>query len=261
MSGGSAESRGKRRLDRVGIQLYTVRQQMRADMPATLAAIAAMGFREVEFAGYFGRTSAQVRELLTANGLSSPSTHVGYNAETWDRALDDAAEKGHEYITVPSLPSVPRQTVDDWRRIAELFTHAAERAATRGLKFAYHNHDAEFRRIGDAVPFDILLDHSDPKVVSFQMDIFWLVKGGGDPLQYIRRHPDRFVMFHVKDSGGPPAHNQVDVGAGTIDFAGIYAQDAALQRVVRHSFVEHDQPADPMLFAKSAFMYLSAMEY
>ena len=252
-----------RRLERIGIQLYTVRREMQRDMAATIAAIAAMGYREVEFAGYFGRSDADVRQLLAANNLTAPSTHVGYDQMKvdWDKTFDDALAKGHRFITVPSPPNGTTPTVDAWRRVADDFNRAAERARVRGLGFAYHNHYVEFAAAEGQRPFDVLLANTDPKLVFFQMDVFWVTRGGGDPRALIQRHPTRFTMLHIKDSSGPPAHNQVDVGAGTIDFAAILREDAALQHAVKHVFIEHDQPPDPMMFAKAAYDYLSKMEY
>lgn len=262
LPGGTAGA-PRRRLDRIGIQLYTVRSQMQRDVPGTLARLSEIGYKEVEFAGYFGRTSADVRQLLERNGLTSPSTHIGYDQlkANWDKALDDAAATGHQYITIPYLPTDVRKSVGTWRAVADDFNRAAERARGRGLAFAYHNHDFEFARVDGQVPYDILLANTDLSLVAFQMDVFWLTKGGGDPLAYIAQHPSRFTMLHIKDSSGPPAHNQVDVGAGTIDFAGILRQDAERQHAVKHVFAEHDQPPDALVFAQKSFNYLSAMEY
>jgi len=260
----SAASRtAARRLERVGIELYTVRGEMQRDMPGTIAAIAAMGYREVEFAGYFGRSNADVRQMLAANHLTSPSAHIGFDLMKvdWDKTFDDALAKGHQFVTVPSPPNGVAPTVDAWRRVADDFNRAGERARARGLGFAYHNHYSEFAAVDGQLPFDVLLTNTDPRFVSFQMDVFWVVRGGGDPRALIRQHPTRFVMLHIKDSSGPPEHNQVDVGTGKINFAAILAEDAALKHVVKHVFVEHDQPADPMSFSKKAYDYLSAMEY
>lgn len=250
-------------MERVGIQLYSVRQEMQRDLPATLARLAEIGYREVEFAGYFGRTPADVRLLLERYRLSAPSAHLPYELlrTGWDRALDDALAAGHGYVTIPWTPVEQRRTLDGWRRVAEEFNRAAERARGRGLRFAYHNHDFEFVRVGDVVPFDVLLAATDPALVSFEMDVYWVTRAGGDPLAYIRQHPTRFTMLHVKDSAGPPNHAMVDVGAGTIDFAAILRLDAEQRHAVQHVFVEHDQPADPMAFAKKSFDYLSALEY
>lgn len=257
----STASTARRRLDRVGIQLYTVRNEMRADMPGTLGRIAGMGYKDVEFAGYFGRTPAQVKEMLAQNGLRSPSTHVSIELARQDKTLDDAAAIGHQFITVPSLPRSAVATADAIRRTADEFNAIATRAKTRNLRFAFHNHDTEFRVVDGVVPFDVLANGTDASLVFFQVDVFWMVKGGGDPRAFIRQNPTRVPMLHIKDSGGPPDHKQVDVGAGTIDFAGILRQDASQARVITSVYAEHDSPADPMTFAKSAIDYLSKLEY
>jgi sugar phosphate isomerase/epimerase len=252
-----------RRLDRIGIQLYSVRDLMQRDMPGTLARIAEIGYKDVEFAGYFGRTPAEVRQLLERNGLGAPSTHIGFTAlgPDWEKALDFAASVGHTFATVPWIDEKERKTLADWHRHAAGFNKAAERARAHGLRFAYHNHDFEFKPVEGVVPFDLLLRETDPALVSYEMDVYWVTEGGADPKAYFRQHPDRFVMLHIKDSAGPPKHEQVDVGAGTIDFASILRLDAEQKHVVKHVFVEHDQPPDPMAFAKKSFDYLSKLEF
>jgi sugar phosphate isomerase/epimerase len=252
-----------RRLDRVGIQLYSVRTEMQRDMPGTLARLSQIGYREVEFAGYFRRSPAEVRQMLVQNQLSAPSTHVQYEVvrDNFDKTADEALAVGHQWLTVPFLGNAERQSVDTWKRVAAEFNKAGERAKARGLRFAYHNHDFEFKRVDGILPFDLLLAETDPNLVFFQMDVYWTTMAGGDPLAYIRKYPTRFSMLHIKDSGGPPAHAQTDVGAGTIDFAAILRLDAAQQKAIKHAFVEHDQPADPMVFAKNSFDYLSKLGY
>jgi sugar phosphate isomerase/epimerase len=258
---GASQAAARRRFDPIGIQLYTVRNEMRQDMPGTLRRLAEMGYKEVEFAGYFGRTPAQVRELLTQLRLTSPSTHVSIELARQDKTLDDAAATGHRYITVPSLPRSALASADAVRRTADEFNAIAGRAKSRGLRFAFHNHDAEFRAVDGIVPFDLLVSGTDASLVFFQVDVFWMVKGGGDPRAFVRANPLRVPMLHIKDSGGPPAHTQVDIGAGTIDFAGILREDASGKGFIHSVFLEHDSPADPMAFAKKGFDYFSRMEY
>lgn len=262
-AGGTAAATSRRRLERVGIQLYSVRDEMKRDFPGTLARLSAIGYREVEFAGYFGRSPADVRQILSTNRLAAPSTHMPLEVVRtgWDRALDDAAAIGHQYVTVPWLAEDLRKTADSWRRVAGEFNRAGERARSRGLRFAYHNHEFEFKPTDGLVPFDILLAETDPALVSFEMDVYWVTFGGADPRAYFRKHPTRFSMLHIKDSAGPPNNAQVDVGAGTIDFPAILRLDAAQTQAVKHVFVEHDQPADPWAFAKKSYDYLSTMEY
>lgn len=232
-------------------------------MPGTLARLAEIGYREVEFAGYYRRTPAEVRQLLERNRLAAPSTHVQYETvrDNFDRTADDALAIGHQFLTVPFLGDAERRSVDTWRRVAQDFNRAGEKARARGLRFAYHNHDFEFNRVDGILPFDLLIAETDPALVSFQMDVYWTVKAGGDPLAYFRKHPTRFSSLHIKDSAGAPNHGQVDVGAGKIDFAAILRLDAGQQSSVKHLFVEHDQPPDPMMFAKNSFDYLSKLEY
>jgi sugar phosphate isomerase/epimerase len=236
---------------------------MQKDMPGTLARLSQLGYREVEFAGYFRRTPAEVRQMLEQNRLAAPSSHIQYEAvrDNFDKIADEALAVGHQWITVPFLGNAERQSVDTWKRVAAEFNKAGEKARARGLRFAYHNHDFEFNRVNDVLPFDLLLAETDPNLVSFQMDVYWTTRAGGDPLAYIRKYPTRFTMLHIKDSAGPPKHDQTDVGSGTIDFARILRLDASQSSSVKHVFIEHDQPPDPMAFARNSYDYLSKLEY
>ena len=250
-----------RKLKRVGLQLYTVRDLMKADLPGTLAKVAAIGYKEVEFAGYFGRTPAQIRELLRRDGLTSPSTHLPFDSldTTWQKQLDDAKAVGHHWATIAFIPEEKRRTLDDWKRHAATFNRAAAQAKSAGLRFAYHNHDFEFKAIDGTRPFDILLKETDPSLVDFEMDLYWVVFGGGDPLDFFNRYPKRFALVHVKDSAGPPDNKMVDVGQGTIDFRTIFAQSD--KAGIKHYFVEHDQPADPIATIRNSYKYLHALRF
>ena len=189
----------------LGIQLYTVRSIMEKDFDGTLANVAAAGYKEVEFAGYYGRTPAQVREALKKNRLSSPSTHIPLpkDDDAWAKSIATVKEIGHDYIVIPWLDASLRKTPDDFYRLADRLNHLSEAATNAGLKFAYHNHDFELKAIDGVRPLDILLGETDPKFVDFEMDIYWVIFGGGDPLDYFTRFPHRFALAHVKDSGGP----------------------------------------------------------
>ena len=232
-------------------------------MPGTLARLSEIGYREVEFAGYFRRTPEEVRKLLETNRLSAPSSHIAYEALKADfaKAAGEAVAVGHQWITCPYLPDAVRKSADTWHQVAKDFNSFGQQAKSRGLRFAYHNHDFEFKRVDGILPFDLLLAETDPELVSFQMDVYWTTFAGGDPLAYFRQYPTRFSMLHIKDSAGPPKHAQTDVGAGTIDFAAILRLDASQRSSVKHVFVEHDQPPDQLAFAKNSFDYLSKLEY
>jgi sugar phosphate isomerase/epimerase len=259
-----------RKLERFGLQLYTLRSATRADMAGTLEKVAQAGYKEVEFAGYQTTVAGQVRTLtpaevgalLTRFALTSPSTHVGLsnNADSWKAAVDSAKLIGHEFITVPSLPGgFDRNTQDGWKALADRFNIAAAVARSAGLRFAFHNHDAEFRDVQGTTGFDLLLAHTDPALVSFQIDLYWMTRGGRDALDYYTKHPTRFPMLHVKDSAGPPDHRMVDVGKGVIPFGAIFAR--AVNQGTKHFFVEHDNPADPMDSMRVSAEYLTRLEF
>lgn len=250
-------------LDRIGLQLYTVRREMERDFDGTLARVAAIGYNEVEFAGYFGRSPADVRAALDRNGLSAPSAHIGTASalrKDWEKTIEGGKIMGHTYLTVASLAKDERRTLDDYRKVADLFNSAGESAKRSGIRFAYHNHDFEFAPVQGKIPYDILLQRTDPALVAMEMDLFWITKGGQSPLAYIKRHPGRFEMVHVKDMDGSSQQRMVDVGRGTIDFPGIFAERE--KAGIRHFFVEHDNPQpSPLASAKASYDYMSRLKF
>lgn len=250
------ESGTPARLASIGVQLYTVRSLMEQSVERTLEQVAAIGYREVECAGYFGRAAAQMRAALDAAGLQAPAAHVPIQAlrSDWDRTLDNAKTLGHHWLLVAWLGE-PDRTPDGLRAVADLFNKAGTEARRRGLRFAYHNHDFEFNPIpGGGNAFDLLLSRCDPAVVEFEMDLYWITKAGSDPLAYWRKHPGRFPLVHVKDSAGPPEHRMVDVGKGTIPWPRLFAERKLAG--IKHYFVEHDNPPDPLASLRASFRYL-----
>jgi sugar phosphate isomerase/epimerase len=248
------------RISKIGLQLYTVRDLMKKDVEGTLAAVAGAGYTEVEFAGYFDKSPADIRAMLDRHGLTAPSLHTGDMApDAWAKAIDAAHVIGHEYIVVPWIPEERRKTLDDWKRVAADFNRAAATAKAGGLQFAYHNHDFEFPLVEGRVPYDVLLAETDPKLVRLEIDLYWITKGGQDPLAYFARWPGRIPLVHVKDSLGPPDNKMVDVGAGKIDWKRIFARSA--QAGIKHYFVEHDQPADPIASITASCAYLKQLEF
>ena len=246
-------------LTRIGVQLYTVREAMRANVEQTLAQVAKIGYKEVEFAGYFGKTPKEIRAILDANGLTSPSAHSAPMPAIRTRfaqVLDEAATIGHKYVLCASIPR-SEMTVDGFKKVAAELSAAGEQAAKHGIKVGFHNHSDDLAPLGDTTGFDILLSECDPKVTSMQMDLFWQVKGGKDPLAYFAKYPGRFYSVHVKDMAKGGA--MVDVGAGELPFAKYFAQSR--KAGIQHYFVEHDDPTDPMASIASAYHYLSTLKY
>lgn len=251
-------SPGRRRLSPVGLQLYTVRSEMEKSVETTLERVAAIGYREVEFAGYFGRSPEQIRDALRSNGLAAPAGHVSLDAlrDDADAVFDAARRAGHGYVVVPWIVESDRESLSAVQRTAESFNRIAERARAAGLRFAYHNHDFEFEHVEGRVMFDVLLEETDPDLVAIELDLYWTVKGGADPLAYFARYPGRFPLVHVKDMDEAGA--MVDVGAGKIDFERIFAQSG--EAGIRHYFVEHDRPSDPFGSIEASFGYLRRLQ-
>ncbi len=249
------------RIDRIGLQLYTLREQMAISVERTLHDVARIGYREVEFAGYFNRPPRAIRQLLDRNDLKSPSAHLGIEQlqSGWYRTLSEAAEMGQKWLVVASLPSEARATVDALKRTADLFNRAASDAKTFKIRLGYHNHDVEFGDVEGRRPLDVLLEETDPELVDFEMDLYWATRAGADPLAYFVQWPGRFPMWHLKDSSGPPEQRMVAVGAGTIDFARLLA--ARKQAGARHFYVEHDNPGDPMAVVRDSYSYLDALRF
>ena len=181
-------ARATSRISKIGVQLYTVRSLMEKDVEGTLAAVAGAGYTEVEFAGYFDKSPAEIKAMLDRHGLVSPSVHSGnITPDAWAKALDAAHVIGHEYIVMPWIPVELRKTLDDWKRIAADFNRLAASAKAAGLQFAYHNHDFEFPLVEGKVPYDLLLAETDPNLVKLEIDLYWITKGGQDPLTYFAR--------------------------------------------------------------------------
>ena len=248
------------KLARVGMELYTVRSKVAADMAGTLAALAKIGYKEVEFAGYYNHAATEIRDMLKANGLTAPSAHVGIEAietsgtQTFARRQGDRPRVHHGRV-------VAARREDDGRRLEA--GGGAIQQGGRGVQGRRiplrvsqpQRHRA--KKTGDVLPIDILMKETDPALVSYEMDIYWAVNGGADPLQLLAAYPGRFSMFHAKDSMGPPDHKMADVGAGVIDFKTIFAHGKG----VEHTFVEHDNPPDPMASAEASYKYLSNLEF
>jgi sugar phosphate isomerase/epimerase len=225
-----------------GVQLYTVRAEMQKSVERTLARVAEIGYREVEFAGYFDKKPAEIAALLKANGLAAPAAHVERAAlgDPWHRVLDAAVAAGHQWVVIAWVPEGDRGSVQSYQRLAKELNQRAAAAKSRGLSFAYHNHDFEFTPLEGTNGHAVLMRECDPALVQFELDLYWITRAGGAAAEYVQRHPGRFPLVHVKDMAAGGA--MVEVGSGTIPFQRIF--DAA-RGGIRHFFVEHDNPASP----------------
>ncbi len=243
----------------IGLQLYTVRALMARDLEGTLQAIAALGVREVEFAGYFERTPSALRTVLDRVGLTAPAAHVPLpsSAAGWTPIFDAAEALGHRWLIVPWVGNDVRASLDGWRRLADALNEAGRAAAARGLRVGYHNHDFEFTVTEGRVAFDVFVERLDASLVDLELDLYWAVRAGQDVRAMLAARPGRFPLWHLKDAGPAPERAMTDVGSGTIDFAGLLAAGATSG--LRHAFIEHDNPRDPMASVRTSVAALQRM--
>ncbi|MGA2346823.1 MAG: sugar phosphate isomerase/epimerase, partial [Candidatus Sulfotelmatobacter sp.] len=177
---------GDHKINKVGVQLYTVRDLMKDDFDGTIAKVAQIGYKEVEFAGYFGRTGQQVRAACDKNGLAAISTHVQYDEldDKFPAVVETSKAIGLEYIVCPWIPEELRKSPDIWKQAAAKFNHCGELSKKAGMQFAYHNHWFEFLPVDGKLPYDQLLKECDGNLVKMEMDLCWITAAGGDPLKY-----------------------------------------------------------------------------
>lgn len=249
---------GTKSLGKIGVQLYTVRDLMKQDFSGTLEKVAKIGYKEVEFAGYFDNQPKDVRKLLDGLGLTAPAVHVGIDLlrDKLDAALETAKIIGHKYIVCPWLAPADR-TLEKYQEHAALFNKVGEACQKAGLQFAYHNHDFEFEVHDGKIPYDLLLAETDPKLVEMELDLFWIRKGGQDPLAYFEKHPGRFSLCHVKDM--TEDEKMVEVGTGKIDFAQIFSHSK--HAGLKHYFVEHDNPGDALQSITASYQHLKKLKF
>src|SRR5688572_3135883 len=195
----------------IGLQLYTVRDVAAKDLVGTLAKLQAIGYREVETAGFYGKSGKEMRQILADHGMTAPSAHssMGEIQKNMQKLVDGAAEVGAKYFicAFPSLPgnkppsaAIAKEiTLDDWKWNAEQLNKLGEVAKKAGLQAGYHNHNMEFRTFNGVTAFDHLLKLTDPKLVTIELDLGWVVTAGLDPAKYIKQHADRISLLHVKD--------------------------------------------------------------
>ena len=276
---GSIAPEDSHSINPIGLQLYTVRAAMKTDFEGTIAKVAATGYKEVEFAGYFDHSPKDVRELLDKNGLVSPSCHVDYPTvqNKWPETLEAAKIVGHSYIICPWIDEKQRAAAGGWKRAAELFNKAGEESKKAGIQFGYHNHSFEFQpaeTLGGKLPYDFLLAETDPKFVAMEMDLCWITVAGKDPLAYWDKHPGRFPLVHVKDYVNDPNSTSsydgatgsvkfqghlADVGKGAIDWKSLFAHDG--KAGIKHYFVENDDPKAAFDDIKISYNYLHELRF
>lgn len=254
----------------IGLELYTVRNELEKDLLGTIKKVAEIGYKEVEVYDFYGRTASEFGRILKDDGLAAPSGHytTAKIKSGWEKHIADAKEVGIRYMVNAILEPSERKLLDDYKKLAELFNKAGEETRKAGIQFCYHNHNFEFKKFDGTLPFDLLLKETDPNLVLFEMDCFWVTHAGHDPVEYFRKHPGRFPLLHIKDlkAGNPPTTEMdarlgvfAEVGRGTIDWKRIFA--AAPKGGIKHYYVEQDFcERSPLESIRISYDYLKSLK-
>lgn len=253
----------------IGLQLYSIRDSIRKDVPGSIKKVADMGYKFVEPAGYgdgkfYGIEPAEFKALCEKNGIYVLSSHTGRQLpdssnyeETmawWDQCIDAHVAVGAKYLVQPSMGSSAYESIEGLQKWCEYFNTIGEKCNAKGIRFGYHNHNREFTTVfGDTILYDYMLQNTDPAKVMFQLDLYWCVEGGKNPVDYFNKYPGRFELWHIKD--------KEEIGAsGMMDFASIWAaRDVSgmkygIVEVERYNF-------DQFTSCKKSLEFLNEAEY
>ncbi len=287
-------------LNKIGVQLFSLPASLEKDFEGTIAMLAGMGYREVELfgpypysaqsakkswdaitpmlgfkgSGYFGRTENQIKNLFREYKLSIPSVHTDLDTlmNKMERLGEASDVLGFQYAILPAIPEDRRKTLDDYKKMAEIFNGIGEEARKAGLRFAYHNHGYGLSEMEGQIPLQLLFDQTDPDLVFLEMDLFWTIAGRANPVEYLKKYRNRYRLMHVKDmkqiqtfsgDGGDPSQwmelfpNMTSAGEGAVDLATIIP--AAKKNGVKHFFVEQDIVKDPAIALKTSIDYLKKL--
>jgi sugar phosphate isomerase/epimerase len=256
----------------IGLQLYTVRDHLEKDLAGAFARVAAIGYKVVELGGsfnFYGKRPAELKQMLNDAGLHAISTHFTEQQLKADleKQIADSKECGITYAGLASLDDKDRESLDAIKRDADWFNQVGEAANKAGCHFFYHGHNFDYATADGVVVYDELIRRTDPKLANFELDCFWCVRAGKDPVDYFRRFPGRFPQLHIKDlkPGYPPTTGEdfrpgafTEVGQGVIDWKRIFR--AALEGGMKYFYVEQDEcDRDSLESARISYDYLHVL--
>ena len=255
----------------IGLQIYSVRNELKEDLEGTLKQIAKIGYKWLELANYndgkfYDKSPGEFKKLIDDLGMKIISSHTGVEIKGVDmsnveKLADAHAELGLKYVIKPWLVEERRVSADSYEKVAEELNKIGEVMKSRGLKFGYHNHDFEFENVEGQIPFDILLSETDKELVTFEIDLYWIKKGGKDAIEYFKKYPGRFELYHVKDMDNTEESFFTEVGTGIINYKELFAhKDLA---GMKYFFVEQDdfKNYSPLESVKISFDYLNNCDF
>ncbi|MEX2336046.1 MAG: sugar phosphate isomerase/epimerase [Fulvivirga sp.] len=244
----------------VGVQIYSVRTELKEDFTGTMGKVGAMGYQYVEGYGMnvegkiLGNTATEYKKIVEDSGMELISCHSTYfTPEEASKIIEASKAAGLKYLIIPSLPKKLR---NDYHKVAENLNKVGELFKGTGIKFGYHNHAFEFEKQGDKTGMEILLEETDPELVTFELDLYWVVKGGHDPMELINKYPGRFSLYHVKDAN--ESLEQTTLGTGIIDFKALIA--AKEKAGLEYYFVEDERTDDPLGNLEADFKHASTLK-
>ena len=284
-------------LDKVGIQLFSLPKTLEKDFAEGMSMLSTMGYKDIELygpytfshetsksgwktitpmlgfsgSGFYGHDAKGIRDIFNNFGLKTSSVHADLISleHHMDRFGEAAAVLGFEYVVIPTTPEEQRQSIDGYKKLADLFNRIGASAKKVGLKFGYHNHGYGLKEVDGQIPLQVLLDATDPELVFLELDIYWTTAGGADPIDYLKKYPNRYKLMHLKDmkekvrfqgDGGNPSEwmalfpFMTTVGDGVLDIDGIV--QAGKENGVEHFYVEQDLVANPETALQDSINYL-----
>ncbi len=232
---------------RYGVQLYSFREAMAKDALGTLKQIASIGIKEIESARsneghYYGLSPQDMKKACDDLGMKLVSGHVHLD-ENFEKTMEEAVASGQEYLICSSMPT-NGQNVDNYKRVTEEFNKAGEACEKLGIHFGYHNHEYEFESNQGQVLYDVLMDNTEPNLVHMELDLGWVIVGGKNPLDYFKKYPGRFPLWHLKDMDMTKKES-TEFGKGGLDIHTMMQNQEASG--VKHIFIEQEEYASTPL--------------
>ncbi len=251
----------------IGLQLYSLRDTINENVPGVIQAVGEMGYDFVEAYGFsegkfFGMEPGDFKTLVEENGMDLLSSHTGWDLpdsnnvgktwEWWDACIAAHKKAGVKYIVKPSMDERAYASLEGLQAYCDYFNEIGRRCNEEGIKFGYHNHAGEFKQLDKVTIYDYMLENTDPEKVFFQIDLYWAVEGGADPVAYFEQYPGRFELWHVKD--------EAEVGAsGNINFEKIFSK-AELAGMQYYIVEVEEYNYSPMESVEKSLEYLENLE-
>jgi sugar phosphate isomerase/epimerase len=267
----SVMSCAKEKTKEIGLQIYSVRNQLKEDLKGTLKQIAKIGYKWIELADYrngkfYDKSPADFKKLVNDLGMEIISSHTGVEIKgvgmgNPEKIANAHAELGAKYVIKPRLAEERRVSADSYKEVAEELNKIGEIMKSRGLKFGYHNHDFEFESVDGSIPYDILLSETDKELVTFEIDLYWIKKAGKNAIDYFNKYPGRFELYHIKDMDNTEESYFTEVGTGIINFEELFACKNIAG--MKYFFIEQDNYRNytPLESIKISFDYLNSCDF